>query len=144
MSLIESYNLTEDGFHPLLIRDSWQVAKLNYSDEYHIDNITCLRKHQNSDKGISLLLGDALLVACNDDQYSDFKVIQMKHGTSYNIPKQLVHAIVMSEGSELFIVENPNTHRDDVTEHDLSEAQREKLRQKVKEVLKKSNINASL
>ena len=32
-NLIETYEVREKGFHPLLIRDNWQVAKLNYLED---------------------------------------------------------------------------------------------------------------
>ena len=38
-SLIESYEVIEDGFHPFLIREEWQVAQLNYIEDQNIAQI---------------------------------------------------------------------------------------------------------
>ena len=119
------------GLDTVLARDSWQVGTLNYSEEYHIDHINCLTKHQKSDKAVSILVGVAMLITRVDDQSSDFKTVQMKHGTSYNIPKNSAYVIALGEGSQLFIVEKPHTHSEDVTKCYLSEAQLKTIRQKV-------------
>ena len=131
MSLIESYHLIEEGYHPVLVRDSWQVAKLNYSVEYHIDHFKKLVIHQKSDKALSLLEGSAMLIVGFDIDRSEVEIVQMKRGTSYNIPKNTAYAIVLEEGSQLFIVEQPNTYLDDVLECDLSQVQIKEIRQKI-------------
>ena len=138
MSLIESYDFTEGGFHPVLVRDSWQVAKINYKEEYHINHLKKLVKHQKSDRGIALLSGYAVLIASEDGDYqSEFDIVLMKRGTSYNIPKNIGYAIVMVEGCELFIVEKPNTNYDDVNDCHLDDAQLNSIRNRVMAELKK-------
>jgi len=138
MSLIESYVVEEDGFHPVLVRDSWQVAKLNYKDEYHINNLNRLRIHQKTDRAFALLSGNAVLIAIdNDDKKTSFKVVLMQRGTSYNIPKNVGYTIVMEEGSKVFTVERPNTHIDDVKYYPLDEEQLITIRLNVNEEYKK-------
>ncbi len=141
MSLIESYGIEEAGFHPFLIRDSWQVAKLNYKEEYHIDNLNKLTKHQNSDRAVALLSGNAVLIVRDEGDNKDgFHMVLMERGTSYNVPKSVGYAIAMEEGCELFIVEKPNTHRDDVIDCPLTEAQLEAIRKKLNVAFKKNNL----
>ena len=48
--MIETYQIKENGYHPFLIREGWQVAQLNYMPEQHIDNITRLDVHHLTDE----------------------------------------------------------------------------------------------
>ena len=138
MSLIESYDIEEDGFHPFLIRDSWQVAKLNYKDEYHINDLDCFRIHRKTDRAFALLSGSAVLIAIdNDDKKTSFKVVLMQRGTSYNIPKNVGYTVVLEEGSEVFVVEKSNTHIDDVEYYYLNEDQLKTIRLNINKEYKK-------
>ena len=56
-SLIESYEVIEDGFHPFLIREEWQVAQLNYIEDQNIENINKLDIHYKTDEVFRLLVG---------------------------------------------------------------------------------------
>ena len=140
MSLIESYVIEENGFHPFLIRDSWQVGKLNYKDAYHINNLDSLRMHRKTDRAFALLHGSAVLIAFdNDDKKPCFKAVLMQRGTSYNIPKNIRYTIAMEEESEVFVVEKPNTQIDDVEYYYLNEEQLKKIRLKVNNEYKKKH-----
>ena len=135
MRLIESYKIADQGFHPVLIRDSWQVSKLNYSDDLHIDHLKCLMKHQKSDRAISLLMGMAILVVMAEPNGNEFGVVPIKRGTSYHIPKNVWYSIAMWKGSQLFIVEKPYTHCDDIKKLYLQEVQLDEIRRKVNETI---------
>ena len=138
MSLIESYDINEQGYHPFIIRDSWQVAKLNYTDELHISNLDHLKIHQNIETAFALLRGKAVLITINNyDKNPSFSIKLMKRGTSYFIPKKTMYAIVMEESSEMFIVENSNTPDKDPKEYWLNEEQLHLIRSAVKEEFKK-------
>lgn len=137
MSLIESYAIEESGFHPFLIRDSWQVAKLNYTEEWHIDAINCLKILRESDRAFVLLKGSAVLVALEDNEgKSAFKVELMKRGASYNIPKNTWYAIALEKESEVLIVGKPNTHLDNVEYVQLNAEQLLEMRYVVKNEFK--------
>ena len=62
MKLIEQYHTTENGYHPFLIRDGWQVAQLNYMPEQEIENIKKLDVHHFTDEVFILLKGNAVLI----------------------------------------------------------------------------------
>lgn len=128
MSLLESYTLKEDGFQPLLIMDSWQVAKLSYSEEYSFPKLTHLSRHQKTDRAFALLTGNAMLIAMNLNGETQLQTQQMQRGTSYNIPQNMAYAIVMEENSEVFIVEKSNTHVNDVELMPLTAEQRNAIR----------------
>jgi hypothetical protein len=131
---IQTFDIHEKGFHPVLISDSWQVATLNYADELHIDHLKCLVKHQKSNRAVSLLEGNALLIYCDSKNGSDFRIVELKRGISYNIPRNVLYTITMYEGSQLFIVERPNTHIYDRTEYCLTDDQIISIKREVKTI----------
>lgn len=138
MSLIESYDINEQGYHPFIIRDSWQVAKLNYSDEQDINNLDHLKIHQNNETAFALLKGKAVLITINNyDKIPSFSIKLMKRGTSYYIPKKIMYAIAMEESSEVFIVENSNAPVKDPKDYCLNEELLHLMRSAVKKEFEK-------
>ncbi len=133
MGLIERYENCEAGFQPVLTRDRWQVGKLNYEENHHLDNLKILYKHRKSDRAISLLQGSAVLIIATDHESTNFEMVQLKRGTSYNIPKGTRYAIAMNEGSQLLTVESPEIHSKDVTIYPMTEEQRESIRKQIKQ-----------
>ena len=134
--MIETYHITENGYHPFLIREGWQVAQLNYMPEQHIDNITKLDVHHQTDEVFILLKGTAVLIAATyDDGEVDFELELMRPYVTYNIPEGTWHNIAMSEGCETLIVERSNTHVSDYAHFTLNDAQINELSSKVKALL---------
>ncbi|KAA3632488.1 MAG: hypothetical protein DWQ02_14700 [Bacteroidetes bacterium] len=118
---MESYELNEPGFFPFLIRDGWQVAKLNYIAEQHINNIQKIEVHQQTDEVFVLLKGSAVLIIADlQNEKPLFKIKSMQPLSVYNIPKGTWHNIAMEEGSEVLIVEKSNTHLHDVDYFELA------------------------
>ncbi|MDO5977893.1 hypothetical protein [Flavivirga spongiicola] len=137
IELIESYQIIEDGFHPFLIRDGWQVAQLNYVEEQNIENISKIDVHYQTDEVFVLLNGKAvLIVATFKDDIPFFEVELMKQNTIYNIPKNRWHNIAMEEESKVLIVEKSNTHLSDFDYFNLDSEKRSELKYKVEELLK--------
>ena len=135
--MIESFKIKENGYHPFLIRDGWQVAQLNFMEEQHINNINKIDVHQQTDEVFVLLKGKAVLILAElEDDKPIFEVLLMEPTVTYNVPKNRWHNIAMEEGSEVLIVENSNTHLNDVTYKDLNQIKINELRQLVEEVLK--------
>ena len=136
-SLIESYEVLEDGFHPFLIRDDWQVAQLNYIEDQDIKNISKIDIHYQTDEVFVLLGGKAVLIAVVfDHDIPIFEVELMKKNITYNIPKNMWHNIAMQEGSQVLIVEKSNTHLSDFGYFNLDSKQRKALKYKVEQLLK--------
>jgi len=135
--MIESFKIKENGYHPFLIRDGWQVAQLNFMEEQHINNINKIDVHQQTDEVFVLLKGKVVLILAElEDDKPIFEVLLMEPTVTYNVPKNRWHNIAMEEGSEVLIVENSNTHLNDVTYKDLNQIKINELRQLVEEVLK--------
>lgn len=136
-SRIESYEVLEDGFHPFLIRDTWQVAQLNYIEDQNIKNINKIDIHYQTDEVFVLLKGKAVLIAVIfDDDTPLFEVELMKQNRIYNIPKNMWHNIAMEEGSKVLIVEKSNTHLSDFDYFNLDSRQITEMKLKVEELLK--------
>ena len=136
-SLIESYEVIEDGFHPFLIRDDWQVAQLNYIQEQNIENINKIDVHYKTDEVFILLEGRAVLIAATfKDGTPIFELELMKQNIIYNIPKNTWHNIAMDVGSKVLLVEKSNTHLSDFDHFNLDEEQRLELKCKVKQLFK--------
>lgn len=133
--MIESYEIKDNGYHPFIIREGWQVAQLNYMPEQHIDAITRLDVHHETDEVFILLKGDAVLIAASIENGNvEYEMELMQCYRTYNIPKHRWHNIAMKEGCELIIVEKSNTHISDFEHFDLNKVQRKALRTAVKQL----------
>jgi mannose-6-phosphate isomerase-like protein (cupin superfamily) len=133
--MIESYTITDKGYHPFLIRDGWQVAQLNYMPEQDIDNITRLDVHHETDEVFILLKGHAVLIAAAvKGKEVTFEMELLEPNKTYNIPKGLWHNIAMTEECQLIIVEKSNTHVSDFEHHELTEEQYKEMRSRVNEL----------
>lgn len=135
--MIESYKIKENGYHPFLISDGWQVAQLNFLEEQHINNINKIDAHHQTDEVFVLLKGKAVLILASiKDGEPIFEVELMKPRITYNIKKNEWHNIAMEKGSKVLIVEKSNTHLNDFSYMDLSPNKIAELKTMVKEVLK--------
>ncbi len=133
MKNIEQYTTKENGYHPFLIRDGWQVAQLNYIDTQKIENIDKLDIHNHTDEVFILLKGKAVLIVATLNQNTpEFEIELMKPNITYNIPQKTWHNIAMEEGSEVIIIEKSNTHLSDFEFYYLTEDKRNELIIKVK------------
>ena len=136
-NLIETYEAKEKGFHPLLIRDHWQVAKLNYLEDQNIRNIKKLDIHYITDEVFVLMKGKAVIIAAViENGIPVFEMELMEQNLIYNIPKNRWHNIAMEEGSEVLLVEKSNTHLSDFDHFNLDPKHITILRDKVEELLK--------
>lgn len=134
--MLETYYIKENGYHPFLISDGWQVAQLNFTEEQHIDNIYRIDAHHKTDEVFVLLKGKAVLISAKIKSGNlVFEVELMQPKNTYNIPKNLWHNIAMEKGSEVLIVEKSNTHLNDCSYLDLSKNKINELKKMVKEVL---------
>ncbi|WP_034044684.1 ureidoglycolate lyase [Wocania ichthyoenteri] len=138
MSLIETYSIIEEGYHPFLIREDWQVAQLNYIEDQHIKNINKIEVHRNTDEVFVLLKGKSFLITVDlINGEPTFKADVMKPHVTYNIPQNVWHNIVMDKGSEVLIIEKTNTHLNDVEYLHLTEKQKTNLRATIEKITKK-------
>jgi hypothetical protein len=111
MGLIEKISNENAGLHPVLVKDSWQVTKVNYSQEYMVDKVDSLIINVNQGLAISLLSGKAVLIIRKlDENEPTLEAITMVRGTSYLIPENVGYNLIMEKGSQLIGVEGSNAH----------------------------------
>ncbi len=132
MSSIETYKIKEKGYQPFLIREEWQIAQLNYTEEQDIENINKIDIHFETDEAFVLLSGKAVLItAILEDKKPTFSVKLMEYNTTYNIPKNVWHNIAMKTDCKVLIVEKSNTHIGDFEFFYLNKEQISNLKEKV-------------
>jgi len=139
MKLIEKYQITDNGYHPFLIRDGWQVAQLNYMPEQEIVNIDKLDIHHLTDEVFILLKGKAVLIGATihgDDV--KFEVALMQPHITYNIPVDTWHNIAMSKDCEIIIIEKSKTHEGDFEFFPLSEEKKKEMEILVKKAVEEN------
>ncbi|MEO8854442.1 MAG: hypothetical protein ABI359_11735 [Ginsengibacter sp.] len=137
MNLIETYRNDGSGYNPFLIREGWQVAKLNYMPEQDLLNITKMDRHLLTDEVFVLIKGTAILVAATENNNEfQFECIKMKAGITYNIPVRMWHNIAMDKGSEVIIFEKDKTHLGDFEYRELSDTQKLELKNLITESTK--------
>jgi mannose-6-phosphate isomerase-like protein (cupin superfamily) len=123
--LIETYSHEGDGYNPFLIREKWQVAQLNYTPEMAFDAIDKVEVHAYTDEVFILFKGTAVLIAAEKDgDKLTFQTVNMKAGVTYNIPVGVWHYLAMSTDAQLIIIEDANTHLQDVAYYYLSDEQK--------------------
>ncbi len=127
--MIEKYIIKEKGFHPFIIKDGWQIAKLNFIEDQHINNILKIDVHFETDEIFVLISGEAVLISANiENDKVEFHTEWMNLETIYNVPKNIWHNIAMREGSEVLIVEKSDTHLGDYEFRYLSKKELAELR----------------
>lgn len=123
----------KNGFHPFLIRDGWQLAQLNYTNEQHIGQLDKLDVHSNTDEVFVLLKGNAALIGASIGNGSpSFEIELMRPNVIYNIPQNVWHNIALEEGCGVLIAEKSNTHIADVEHFPLKQKMQEELKALVK------------
>lgn len=128
MKLIEQYQISDNGYHPFLIRDGWQVAQLNYMPEQEISNIEKLDIHHLTDEVFILLKGIAVLIGAKiNGNEVIFEVELLKPNITYNIPLGTWHNIAMRKDCEIIIVEKSNTHEGDFEFFQLSQEKKKEM-----------------
>lgn len=138
---MEKYTIKERGYHPFLIRDGWQIAQLNYVEDFKVENIKRLDVHNNTDEAFMLISGVTVLITAKIvDEQPLFELERMMPGTTYNVPVKTWHNIAMQKGSQVIIIEKDNTHLGDFEFFDLSQLKRKELIEKVNKIYNDENL----
>lgn len=136
MELIEEYHHTAEGYNPYLIREGWQVAKLNHLPGHSLDEIKMVEAHCLTDEVFILLAGTGVLIVADvDGDKISFQCVNMQPGITYNIPKGVWHNIAMKTDAQIIIVENDNTHLKDCKYMDLTQEQHQKVTELIAKAL---------
>lgn len=134
--LIETYYHKGAGYNPFFIKDTWQVAQLNFTDEQGLYSLKKMDKHLQTDEVFVLIKGTAVLIGANlENEEFDFQLEKMKIGVTYNIPVNLWHNIAMDKDAEVIIIEKSNTHLGDFVYKELSKKDSESLQNAIRNLL---------
>lgn len=135
-AMIEKYHHEGEGYAPLLIRDGWQLAQLNFVPHHGLDDMDEVEVHALTDEAFVLLDGMAVLVAARREKAGiAFECVRMEPGVTYNIPAGTWHNIGMRADARMVIVERSRTHLHDVEHRPLTQTERDALRRAVEAVL---------
>jgi mannose-6-phosphate isomerase-like protein (cupin superfamily) len=134
--MIETYGHSGIGYNPFFIRDGWQVAQLNHMDAQDLDSICKVDMHRQTDEVFILLRGTAVLIAASEpDTHPHFECVKMRPGITYNIPVNTWHNIAMDRDASVIIVERSGTHLGDFVYRQLTSAQQDVLKEKIRAAL---------
>ncbi|TQO38427.1 hypothetical protein GQ41_3074 [Arenibacter algicola] len=129
MGLIEKISNEKAGFHPVVVKDCWQVIKVNYSQQNELDKIDSLIRNGNNALALCLLTGRAVLLIQNSEKNAvSLKAITMVRGSSYVIPENVGYNIAMEKGCQLFAVESPYNRTENVRKIPLTNAELEVIK----------------
>ncbi|WP_031442312.1 hypothetical protein [Arenibacter algicola] len=137
MGLIEKISNVKAGFHPVLIKDSWQVCIANYSQYNEVDRLDSLIINDNNSLALSLLTGRAVLIIqkpCESEP--SLEAIAMVRGTSYVIPENVGYNLIMEKGCQVIGVERPNTHSEGGRRIPLTTGEIERLKKNINKEFK--------
>jgi len=134
---IEVSEYTEEGYKPLVDYKYWRVAVLNYIDELLPSQITKMQKHNETDEIFVLLSGNCILFSGgNSTEIGEIDAIDMEPLKIYNVKRSVWHTHTLGEGASVLIVENSDTGDDNSPTHQMSDGQKIKIMQLVKNLWK--------
>ena len=102
---IEILDYEGEGYSTVMRYGAWRVAMINHSERFEEKNLNRLERHLLTDEVFVLLDGEAILA-------SDICRYQMEKHKIYNVKKGAWHAIALTKGSKVLIVENEETGKD--------------------------------
>jgi ureidoglycolate hydrolase len=129
---LERYFHSGPGYRPLVIRDGWQVAQLNYMPELAAEAIGQVERHNATDEVFVLVRGASVLIAMVERAGClRFETLRMEPGVTYNVPAGVWHAIAMTPDDLVMIVEKSHTHLHDVEYRALSRQERQEMQSNI-------------
>ena len=127
--IIESYSNCSAGYHPVLIRDGWQIAQLNYERTLRLSAIRRMDRHLATDEVFVLVKGAPVLIGAEETPTGlRFEALRIMPGLTYNIPIGQWHNIAMRPGDVVIVVEKSLTHERDFEYRDLNTPELRDLR----------------
>ena len=96
-----------EGYDHTMHYGEWRVALANFAEQFDEQRYSYLERHLLTDEVFVLLCGTASLVIGTEKQR-----IPMENGKLYNVKNGTWHALLMSKGAKVLIVENHNTARE--------------------------------
>ena len=127
---IEMLEHRDLGYKTLVSFDKWRVAFMNEGPKTTVDGLTYFQKHDETDEVFILLGGRCvLLLAGFGDTPGEITAVDMKPNVMYNVKKSAWHTHVFFDNTTVAIVENADTSLDNSPISDITEKQREIIRE---------------
>ncbi len=108
---IEVHAWEADSYQPLVFADGWQVAILNWEDQFARASVHEMERHLHTDEVFVLLRGRAALFTRRDG--GDLTVTELEPGKVYNVPAGVWHNLLATRDVSFVIVEDRDTHLHD-------------------------------
>lgn len=96
-----------DELVPQTTFQNWKVAISRYKPQSDEKNINSLERHNETDEVFILITGSATLLIGKD-----MKRYTMEQGKIYNVHRNTWHRMCMTEGTQVVVVENADTTKD--------------------------------
>jgi len=126
--LLEVREHLGDGYQPLIDFESWRVAILHWEPGMHPAETSVVERHTHTDEVFVLLIGHAvMIVAGNDGSAGELLGVTMQVGKLYNVKRNAWHAVLLSRGGSILIVENRDTGEANTEFCTLTAAQRQAI-----------------
>lgn len=118
---IEVHQWEGDSFRPLVFTPGWQVAILNWEDQFARSDLREIERHNQTDEVFVLIRGQAAIFTCTDAGL--ITVTPMQAGVIYNVPAGLWHNLLATPDVSFIIVESRDTHLHDTEIRPLAPAE---------------------
>lgn len=126
--IVESYD--GEGVGGELAANEYRCSFLNYLPRLIPEKVVSMQKHMETDETFVLLKGTAwLFLAEGYDQPDQIHCVKLEAEKSYTVPLGIWHAPVMSKDARILLIENNNTTDENSPRVQLSEEQKEKVRE---------------
>ena len=127
---LEIREYTGDGYKPLIYFGSWRVAVLRWIESILPDRLEYLERHTQTDEVFVLLGGWAILFLGGSGVKADgIHPQRMEQGKLYNVKQNTWHTVVMSREAMLLIVENADTGEANSEYWQLTQEQKQAIRE---------------
>ena len=108
--LLEIKHYYGEGYRPLIDFGSWRVAILHWEKSMEPENVKRMERHTQTDEVFVLLCGEAtLILGGNSGHVGQIDHQKLEFGNLYNVKQNAWHAVVLSRGASILIVEENNT-----------------------------------
>lgn len=114
--MFQVFDYKEAGYNPVFIGDTWQIAYLNHDTTF--SDPKEIERHNHTDEAFVLLEGKANLFGY--DATGNIGSEPMEFGKIYNVPAGVWHTIQTFPNCRCLIIENSNTHLNDVEYRTIS------------------------
>jgi ureidoglycolate hydrolase len=129
-NLLEIREYVGEGYRPLIDYGAWRVAILRWIQSMLPEKMDYMERHTQTDEVFVLLQGQATLILGGNHSKAEGMYPQiMKRRKLYNVKRNVWHTIILSRDASVLIVENQDTASENSEYSNLSEEQRQVLKE---------------